>query len=96
MLVRLVGQGDVVKVSWRRVFQIAGPDMTIIQAVQDSALHDLQRFKVESFEDWGFADDGSVVFKVNLTLARTRGSQWLKSTGALRYWWDSMSSKSMT
>ena len=35
----------------------------ITQAVQDSALHDLQRFKVESFEDWGFADDGSVILK---------------------------------
>ena len=64
VLVRLVGQDDVAKVSWRRVFRIAGPDMPITQAVQDSALHDLQRLKVESFQDWGFADDGSVVFKV--------------------------------
>ena len=62
--VRLVGQDDVVRVTWRRVFHIAGPDMTITQPVQDSALHDLQKFKVESFEDWDFANDGSVVFKV--------------------------------
>ena len=62
---RLVGQDDVVKVSWRRVFHIAGPDMPITQSVQDIALHDLQKFKVESFEDWIFADDGSVVFKVH-------------------------------
>ena len=46
------------KVSWRRVFRIAGPEVTVTQAVQDSALHDLQRFKVESFVDCGFADDG--------------------------------------
>ena len=64
VLVRLVGQDDVAKVSWRRVFRIAGPEMTVTQAVQDSALHDLQTFKVESFVDWGFADDGSVVLKV--------------------------------
>ena len=64
VLVRLVGQDDVTKVSWRRVYRIAGPDMTITQAVQDSALHDLQTFKVESFEDWGFGDDGKVVLKV--------------------------------
>ena len=28
--------------------------------MQNSALHDLQRFKVEAFEDWGFDDDGNV------------------------------------
>ena len=65
VLVRLVGQDDVAKVSWRRVFRIAGPEMTVTQAAQDSALHDLQRFKVESFVDWGFANDGTVVFKVH-------------------------------
>ena len=64
VLVRLVGQDEATKVSWRRVYRIAGPDMTITQAVQDSALHDLQTFKVESFEDWGFGDDGKVVLKV--------------------------------
>ena len=37
VLVRLVGQDDVVRVSWRRVYRIAGPDMAITQAVQDSA-----------------------------------------------------------
>ena len=64
VLVRLVGQDDVAKVSWRRVYRIAGPEMTITQAVQDSALHDLQQFKVEAFMDWGFGEDGAVVFKV--------------------------------
>jgi len=64
VLVRLVGQDDVAKVSWRRVYRIAGPTMPITQAVQDSALHDLQKFKVESFQDWGFGDDGAVVLKV--------------------------------
>ena len=64
VLVRLVGQDDVTKVSWRRVYRIAGPDMTITQAVQGSTLHDIQTFKVESFEDWGFGDDGNVVLKV--------------------------------
>ena len=38
--------------------------VSITQAVQDSPLYDLQKFKVESFEDWGFTNDGSVVFKV--------------------------------
>ena len=38
--------------------------MFITQAVQDSALHDLQRFKVESFVDWCFTDDDVVVLKV--------------------------------
>ena len=79
VLVRLVGQDEVAKVSWRRVYRIAGPSLTITQAVQDSALHDLQRFKVESFVDWGFADDGSVVLKV-----RWRGFDASEDT------WESM------
>ena len=62
--VRLVGQDDIATVSWKRVYRLAGPGITITQAVQDAALHDLQKFKVEAFVDWGFADDGSVVLKV--------------------------------
>ena len=58
--VRLVGEDDTSKVSWKRVRRIAGPNVAISQAVQNSALHDLQRFKVDAFDDWGFDDDGQV------------------------------------
>ena len=64
IIVRLVGQDQVATVSWKRARRIAGPGITITQAVQDAALHDLQKFKVEAFVDWGFADDGTVVLKV--------------------------------
>ena len=65
VLVRLVGQDETLRVSWRRVRRIAGPNMSVTQTVQDNTLHDLQKFKVETFVDWGFADDGSVVIKVH-------------------------------
>ena len=31
------------------------------QVVQNSALHDLHRFLVESIDDWGYDDDGETV-----------------------------------
>ena len=64
IIVRLVGQEKTATVSWKRTRRIAGPGITITQAVQDAALHDLQKFMVEAFVDWGFADDGTVVLKV--------------------------------
>ena len=64
VIVRLVGQDKTATVSWKRVYRLAGPDIVITQAVQDAALHDLQKFLVEDFIDWGFADDGTVVLKV--------------------------------
>ena len=39
--VRLVGQDEISTVSWMRVYRLAGPGITITQAVQDAALHDL-------------------------------------------------------
>ena len=62
--VRLVGQDEIASVSWRRVRRIASSNLVITQAIQDAALHDLQKFKVKEFVDWGFADDGKVVLKV--------------------------------
>ena len=47
------------------MFRIAGPDMEITQAIQNSALHDLQAFVVEYIADWGFNDDGEIVLKVH-------------------------------
>ena len=63
--VRLVGQDKIANVSWRRVRRIASSNLLITQAIQDAALHDLQKFKVSEFVDWGFADDGTVVLKVH-------------------------------
>ena len=63
--VRLVGQDKIANVSWRRVRRIASSSLLITQAIQDAALHDLQKFKVSEFVDWGFADDGTVVLKVS-------------------------------
>ena len=40
---------------------IAGPGLFVSQAVQNSALHDLQRFLVESIDDWGYDEDGETV-----------------------------------
>ena len=40
---------------------IAGPGLFISQAVQNSALHDLQRFMVETIDDWRYDQDGSGV-----------------------------------
>ena len=34
------------------------------QAVQNSALHDLQRFIVDAIDDWGFNEDGSAMIHV--------------------------------
>ena len=59
-MVKLVGQDATANVHWRRCRHIAGPGITVTQAVQNSALHDQQRFKVEAFDSWGFDEDGQV------------------------------------
>ena len=41
--VRLVGTKDVKKVHWQKLIRIAGPGLFVSQAVQNAALHDLQR-----------------------------------------------------
>ena len=41
--------------------RIAGPGLFVSQAVQNSALHDLQRFLVESIDDWRYDEDGETV-----------------------------------
>lgn len=64
LVVRLVGQDDTANVHWRRCRRIAGPGITVTQAVQNSALHDLQRFIVDEIDDWGFNEDGSAMLHV--------------------------------
>ena len=54
-----------VKVSWKKCRRIAGPGLQVSQAVQNSAQHDLQTFKVDHFVDWGVNDDGKVVLLVH-------------------------------
>ena len=64
LVVKLVGQDDTANVHWRRCRRIAGPGITVTQAVQNSALHDLQRFIVDAIDDWGFNEDGSAMLHV--------------------------------
>ena len=42
------------------MIRIAGPGLFVSQAVQNSALHDLQRFLVQSIDQWRVKDDGTV------------------------------------
>ena len=42
------------------MIRIAGPGIFISQTVQNSALHDLQRFLVQSIDQWSLEDDGKV------------------------------------
>ena len=56
--VRLVGTQAEKLVHWKKMRRIAGPGLFVSQAVQNSALHDLQRFLVESIDDWTYEDDG--------------------------------------
>ena len=59
--VRLVGAQAEKLVHWKKMRRIAGPGLFVSQAVQNSALHDLQRFLVESIDDWTYEEDGSGV-----------------------------------
>ena len=59
--VRLVGTEAEKLVHWQKMRRIAGPGLFISQAVQNSALHDLQRFMVETIDDWRYDQDGSGV-----------------------------------
>ena len=43
------------------MIRIAGPGLFVSQAVQNAALHDLQRFLVESIDQWRLEDDGTVM-----------------------------------
>ena len=45
--------------------RIAGPNLFVSQAVQNAAIHDLQRFQAEELRDWGISDDDQVVIKVH-------------------------------
>ena len=64
LVVKLVGQDATANVHWRRCRRIAGPGITVTQAVQNSALHDLQRFIVDAIDDWGLNEDGSAMLHV--------------------------------
>ena len=55
--VRLVGTADVKDVRWQKMIRIVGPDLFVSQAVQNSGLHGLQRFLVESIYDWRVETD---------------------------------------
>ena len=57
---RLLGDDAVHTVHWRKMVRIAGPDCSVDEEVIASALHDRQRFLVESFEDWQVDDEGDV------------------------------------
>ena len=59
--VNLVGTTTEKLVHWKKMRRIAGPGLFVSQAVQNSALHDLQRFLVESIDDWGYDEDGETV-----------------------------------
>ena len=58
--VRLVGTEVTSRVHWQKMIRIAGPGLFVSQAVQNTALHDLQRFLVQSIDDWRLKDDGTV------------------------------------
>ena len=58
--VRLVGTEVEKLVHWQKMIRIAGPGIFISQTVQNSALHDLQRFLVQSIDQWSLEDDGKV------------------------------------
>ena len=57
---RLLGDDDGHDVHWRKMVRLAGPDYKPTEEVVASALHDRQRFVVESFDDWLAGDDGEV------------------------------------
>ena len=59
--VRLVGSKTEKLVHCQKMRRIAGPGLFVSQAVQNSALHDLQRFLVESIDDWTYDEDGEAV-----------------------------------
>ena len=42
------------------MIRIAGPGLFVSQAAQNTALHDLQSFLVESIDQWRLKDDGTV------------------------------------
>ena len=58
--VRLVGTADVKDVHLQKMIRIGGSGLFVSQAVQNSTLHDLQRFLVESIDDWRVETDGTV------------------------------------
>ena len=58
--VRLVGTEVTSRVHWQKMIRIAGPGLFVSQAVQNTALHDLQRFLVQSIDQWRLKDDGTV------------------------------------
>ena len=42
------------------MIRISGPGLFVSQAVQNTGLHDLQRFLVQSIDQWSLGDDGEV------------------------------------
>ena len=58
--IRLLGDDAEYDVHWRKMVRLAGPDYEPTEEVIASALHDRQRFVVQSFDDWLVDDDGEV------------------------------------
>ena len=58
--VRLVGTEAEKLVHWQKMIRISGPGLFVSQAVQNTGLHDLQRFLVQSIDQWSLGDDGEV------------------------------------
>ena len=59
-VVRLLGDMEETNVHWRRLWRLTGPALTVNKELTESAQHDKQRFKVESFADWSVNTDGEV------------------------------------
>ena len=59
-MLRLLGDTKEVPVHWRRMRRIAGPDLPMDEEVRLSAMHDVQRFVIDSFVDWAINTDGEV------------------------------------
>ena len=55
-----VGTADVKDVHCQKMIHIGGPGLFVSQVVQNSTLHDLQRFLVEPIDDWRVETDGTV------------------------------------
>ena len=59
-VVRLLGDVRESNVHWRKMRRLAGPGLAVTKELEESAQHDLQKFKVEKFLDWTVNTDGEV------------------------------------
>lgn len=59
-IVQLLGEDRMSHVHWKRMRRLAGPGLSVTNELRELALHDKQKFLVESFEDWSVNTDGEV------------------------------------